>query len=187
MKKKLVAIGLAAAVMAVGVGALAGCGETADGSVINKAISREAGSGTRGAFEELVKGSDGTTDLLYRGQRRGVSCRMRWQHGKICPPDCRRCTLRYGYAACRSACDRGDGRHAAGARVSHALCAHGGMRFRFPARYCALLCTREGNSVYILSDSGKRGRLRFRRCCDDMAFAETYISCGTAGCPVCRR
>lgn len=61
MKKKLVAIGLAAAVMAVGVGALAGCGETADGSVINKAIIREAGSGTRSAFEELVKGSDGTT------------------------------------------------------------------------------------------------------------------------------
>lgn len=61
MKKKMLAIALAA-VAAVGAGALAGCGGTGDGAAyITSAIAREAGSGTRGAFDELVKNTEGTT------------------------------------------------------------------------------------------------------------------------------
>lgn len=65
MKKKLIAIGLTAAIAVVGLSAFAGCGEKGEegGSTayITSAIAREAGSGTRGAFDELVKNSEGTT------------------------------------------------------------------------------------------------------------------------------
>lgn len=62
MKKKLLAVGLSAAVAVAGLGAMAGCGaEKEDGAYITSAIAREAGSGTRGAFDELVKNGDGTT------------------------------------------------------------------------------------------------------------------------------
>lgn len=58
--KKIWAIGLTA-VAAAGL-AFAGCGETGDAaSYITSAIAREAGSGTRGAFDELVKNAEGTT------------------------------------------------------------------------------------------------------------------------------
>lgn len=60
MTKKLVAIGLAAAVMAAGVGVMAGCGGS-ESSEIRVAFSRPATSGTYGAFNELVKNTDGKT------------------------------------------------------------------------------------------------------------------------------
>ncbi len=59
MNKKIMAIGLAAAMSVTAVGLMAGCGETGEtGAFITTAISRTAGSGTRGAFDELVKGKD---------------------------------------------------------------------------------------------------------------------------------
>ena len=64
MKKKVLAIGLAAAMSVTAVGLMAGCGgngkdeTTAD---IVAAVAREAGSGTRSAFDELVANADGTT------------------------------------------------------------------------------------------------------------------------------
>lgn len=59
MKKKIFAFGLAAAMSVTAVGLMAGCGgEGAAAPKITTAISRTAGSGTRGAFDELVKGTD---------------------------------------------------------------------------------------------------------------------------------
>ncbi len=57
MNKKILAIGVAAALTVTAVGAMTGCsGTVAD--KITTAISRSAGSGTRGAFDELVTGTD---------------------------------------------------------------------------------------------------------------------------------
>ena len=61
MKKKFLAIGVAAALSVTAVGMMAGCGPTGSGDIgsrITTAISRTAGSGTRGAFDELVTGTD---------------------------------------------------------------------------------------------------------------------------------
>ncbi len=61
-KNKKLAIGAIALTMAAGVCAFAltGCGAKDDADAnITKAVSREDGSGTRGAFEELVKNSSG--------------------------------------------------------------------------------------------------------------------------------
>lgn len=67
MKRKFLTVGLAAAVMAAGMGAMAGCG----GGVtdITVAFSRPSTSGTYGAFNELVKNSEGKTiaDALKEG------------------------------------------------------------------------------------------------------------------------
>ena len=60
MKKKILAIGLAAAMSVTAVGLMAGCGT--DGASITQitvAFSRPASSGTYGAFNELVVNSDG--------------------------------------------------------------------------------------------------------------------------------
>ncbi len=58
--KKILAIGLAAALSATAVGVMAGCNGNggALATSITTAISRTAGSGTRGAFDELVTGTD---------------------------------------------------------------------------------------------------------------------------------
>ncbi len=58
--KKILAIGLAAALSATAVGVMAGCNGNggAVATSITTAISRTAGSGTRGAFDELVTGTD---------------------------------------------------------------------------------------------------------------------------------
>ncbi len=56
MKKKLLAIGLTAAVVVVGLGTMAGCGgNTDDVQAITVAFARPSTSGTYGAFNELVK------------------------------------------------------------------------------------------------------------------------------------
>ncbi len=56
MKKRMMSIGLAAAVMAVGVGVMSGCREEADATqYVTVAFSRPSTSGTYGAFNELVK------------------------------------------------------------------------------------------------------------------------------------
>lgn len=60
MKKKIFAIGLAAAMSVTAVGLMAGCGDgSAEG--ITVAFSRPSTSGTYGAFNELVVNSDGVT------------------------------------------------------------------------------------------------------------------------------
>ena len=57
MNKKILAIGVAAALTVTAVGAMTGCsGTVAD--KITTAISRTPGSGTRSAFDELVTGTD---------------------------------------------------------------------------------------------------------------------------------
>ena len=58
MNKKILAIGLAAAMSVTAVGVMAGCNNGKIAPKITTAISRTAGSGTRGAFDELVTGKD---------------------------------------------------------------------------------------------------------------------------------
>ena len=60
MKKKLIAIGLAAAMSVTTVGLMTGCGGGGNpDSDITLAWARESGSGTRDAFDELVVNSEG--------------------------------------------------------------------------------------------------------------------------------
>lgn len=77
MKKKILAIGMAAAMTVTAVGLMAGCGgngEEETAADIVAAVSREAGSGTRSAFDELVASADGTTidDALESGSLASV-------------------------------------------------------------------------------------------------------------------
>ena len=58
MNKKILAISLAAAMSVTAVGVMAGCNNGKIAPKITTAISRTAGSGTRGAFDELVTGKD---------------------------------------------------------------------------------------------------------------------------------
>ena len=58
MNKKILAISLAAAMSVTAVGVMAGCSNGGVAPKITTAISRTAGSGTRGAFDELVTGKD---------------------------------------------------------------------------------------------------------------------------------
>lgn len=72
MKKKILAIGLAAAMSVTAVGLMAGCGGNGGDDTaadIIAAVAREPGSGTRSAFDELVANSEGTTidDALESG------------------------------------------------------------------------------------------------------------------------
>ena len=72
MKKRVMALGLAATVGVFGMAALAGCngGEEDTGvKYITTAIMRKANSGTRGAFDELVVNSEGKAlkDLTLTG------------------------------------------------------------------------------------------------------------------------
>ncbi len=66
MNKKILAIGVAAALSVTAVGMMAGCGPTGSGEAetamdIVAAVAREAGSGTRSAFDELVANAEGNT------------------------------------------------------------------------------------------------------------------------------
>lgn len=62
MKKRWAAAGLAAIVSLVGLGVSAGCNEQEETEeYITAAIARESSSGTRSAFDELVKNTDGTS------------------------------------------------------------------------------------------------------------------------------
>ena len=54
MNKKILAIGLAAAMSVTAVGVMTGCNRGSDGSKIGVAVNREASSGTREVFEEKV-------------------------------------------------------------------------------------------------------------------------------------
>lgn len=71
MKKQLIAIGAVAAIAVTMTGALTACGgndKPNDGSYIFKAVEREAGSGTRDAFNELVaKGGKSIKAALEEG------------------------------------------------------------------------------------------------------------------------
>lgn len=58
MNKKIMAIGLTAVLAVTAVGVMAGCNNGRVADKITTAISRSAGSGTRGAFDELVTGKD---------------------------------------------------------------------------------------------------------------------------------
>ena len=57
MKKKFLALGMAAAMSVTAVGLMAGCGNGSDG--ITVAFTRPSTSGTYGAFNELVVNSEG--------------------------------------------------------------------------------------------------------------------------------
>ncbi len=61
MKGKLLALGLTAVVATVGICGAVGCTQDPEleGNYITTAIARESGSGTRGAFDELVVSADG--------------------------------------------------------------------------------------------------------------------------------
>lgn len=72
MNKKFLAIGVAAALSVTAIGVMAGCNPTSGDDAaadITRAVAREAASGTRGAFDELVEGADGKTidDALAEG------------------------------------------------------------------------------------------------------------------------